>query len=350
MSKRTVSVRLDEGDVQKLKVGLGNENLSENIREIVENWMRVGNGNWMKTESSSYGEFLIEMDKKKVQELLNSNSLRNEFSFYLREKANNFINENSLGRKILETELVTDGITEYECGEKEGKVYVISRRAAVADVFVEGTHILVPTFEIASAPSFYMKFIDNGDFSDMEKNFYSGMKALLDEEDRNVLNVFYQCAEETNNVYRDRKLCWDVINTCIKKIGDKFRESDTGHVVMSTKSYSLLRDSWMHSAVGILGVGVNLPLNDNIIDEIDKKTGRRMGLCGFIKNFEIVINNVIEDNILFVRRNVYNKMPIRNNIDVICSHNGKQLKYGVIIWEEIGLMAQEGESYLLKIE
>jgi len=228
----------------------------------------------------------------------------------------------AVGRKLLMVDELPQGA--YARYEKDVRstAHVISRRGAVPDNITEGEEVLVPTFEIATAPSIRLSEIKARRFYIVDRAQIKAKEAIQKEEDLNIFNAIIAAVLTANTVISTGgALSLNALNQAFATV--ESHDLTVGKIVCHALRYADIRN-----------------FVKTVYDEATQKEVLTTGLFGHLFTADIHVSSKCPtDTVLLLAPAEYvGAFPIRQDITVLPADDPKKLRLGWVVYEEIGIV------------
>jgi len=226
----------------------------------------------------------------------------------------------AVGRKLLMTDELPQGaLARYE-RDVAVKSYVLGKRGAVPDFFVEVEELLVPTFEIATNPSIRLSEVKARRFYIVDRAQMKAKEAIQREEDSNIFNTIAAAVPDAHTVSVAGNLTVSALATAFAEIEE--HDLTVAKIVMHPQEYKDVRN-----------------FGKNVYDEATTREVLMSGLFGHLWTADIHVSTRVPEGSVYVLApgEYVGAFPVRQDITVLPADDPKELRLGWVVFEEVGI-------------
>jgi len=226
----------------------------------------------------------------------------------------------AVGRKLLMVDELSQGaLARYE-RDIAVKSYVLGKRGAVPDMFVEAEELLVPTFEIATNPTIRLSEVKARRFYIVDRAQMKAKEAIQREEDTNIFNTIAAAVPAAHTVNVAGNLTVSALNTAFAEI--ESHDLTVAKIVMHPYQYKDVRN-----------------FGANVFDEATRREVLMSGLFGHLWTADIHVSTRVPENTIFVLApgEYVGAFPVRQDISILPADQPEELRIGWVVYEEVGI-------------
>jgi len=226
----------------------------------------------------------------------------------------------AVGRKLLMTDELPQGaLARYE-RDIAVKSWVLGKRGAVPDSFVETEELLVPTFEIVTNPTIRLSEVKARRFYIVDRAQMKAKEAIQREEDTNIFNTIEAAVPAAHTVAIAGNLTVSALATAFAEI--ESHDLTVYKIVMHPQQYKDVRN-----------------FGKNVYDEATTREVLMSGLFGHLWTADIHVSTRVPEGKVFVLApgEYVGAFPVRQDISVLPADDPKELRLGWVIYEEVGV-------------
>lgn len=269
------------------------------------------------------GERTNETDRikeEKIAQALESEAGREALAQAMVEPIKIALEYQAVGRKLLMVDELPQGaLARYE-RDIAVKSYVLGKRGAVPDQFVEVEELLVPTFEIATNPTIRLSEVKARRFYIVDRAQMKAKEGIQREEDTNIFNTISAAVPSAHTVSVAGNLTVSALNSAFAEI--ESHDLTTAKIVMHPMQYKDVRN-----------------FGKNVYDEATTREVLLSGLFGHLWTADIHVSTRCPEDTVFVLApgEYVGAFPVRQDITVLPADDPKEIRLGWVIYEEIGI-------------
>lgn len=226
----------------------------------------------------------------------------------------------AVGRKLLMTDELPQGaLPRYE-RDIAVKSWVLSKRGAVPDMYVEVEELLVPTFEIATHPTVRLSEVKARRFYIVDRAQMKAKEAIQREEDTNIFTTINAAVPSDHVTNCAGALTVSALATAFADI--ESRDLTVAKIVVHPKQYKDIRN-----------------FGKNVYDEATTREVLATGLFGHLWTADIHVSTRVPEGTVFVLApgEYVGAFPVRQDITVLPADDPSELRLGWVIYEEVGV-------------
>lgn len=227
----------------------------------------------------------------------------------------------AVGRKLLLVDELPQGaLARYE-RDVAATAYVVSRRGAVPDKFIEGEEVIVPTFEIAAYPTVRLSDIKARRFFIVDRAQIKAKEAIQKEEDTNIFNALLSACPSDQTITNSGTLTVMAMNEAFRVV--ERHDLVVSKIVLHANQYAAIR-AW----------------GKDFYDEATTREIITTGLYGHLWTANIHVSSRMDSTkvLLVATPDTVGAFPIRQDITVLPADDPKKLRLGWVIYEEVGIV------------
>ncbi len=225
----------------------------------------------------------------------------------------------AIGRKLLMVDELPQGaLPRYE-RDVAVKSYVIPKRGAVPDSYVEAEELLIPPVELATNPTIKLNEIRQRRFYIVDRAQVRAKDSLQRQEDIEIFKVINAAIPADHSISVSGTLQPENINLALTLIEE--HELIGAKIVLHPQRYKDIR-AW----------------GKDFFDEATTRDILMTGLYGHIYSADIHVSTMVPKNSVYVLApaQFVGAMPVRQDITVLPADDPKRLRLGWVVFEEVG--------------